>query len=140
VFRVCALAVGASLALALGGPLSPLPAKAGKSPAQVSREISDAAAGAVAYERAWRLLPLWLLVPGVIRRVILSRLLADPRRRKRLTGTTFVSAVGMFGHGTAWGIPQAQNYTLGLTVGGIAASRVWSRSTLASGLSPWFLR
>jgi hypothetical protein len=26
----------------------------------------------------------------------------------------------MFGQGTAWGIPQAQNYTLGLTVGGIA--------------------
>ena len=91
-----------------------------KSPAQISREISGAVAGAVPYERARRWLPLWLLVPGVIRRVILSRLLADPRRRKRLTGTTFVSAVGMFGHGTAWGIPQAQNYTLGVTVGGIA--------------------
>jgi pyruvate/2-oxoglutarate dehydrogenase complex dihydrolipoamide acyltransferase (E2) component len=91
-----------------------------KRPAQISREISGAVAGAVPYERARRLLPLWLLVPGVIRRIILSRWLADPRRRKRLTGTTFVSAVGMFGHGTAWGIPQAQNYTLGVTVGGIA--------------------
>ncbi len=59
-------------------------------------------------------------MPGLIRRVALSRWLADPRRRKRVTGTTFVSAVGMFGYGTAWGIPQAQNYTLGLTVGGIA--------------------
>jgi pyruvate/2-oxoglutarate dehydrogenase complex dihydrolipoamide acyltransferase (E2) component len=91
-----------------------------KSPAEISREISGAVGGAVPYRQARRLLPLWFLVPGVIRRVILSRLLADPRRRKRLTGTTFVSAVGMFGHGTAWGIPQAQNYTLGLTVGGIA--------------------
>ena len=91
-----------------------------KSAAEISREIGRAIARAVPYQRARQLLPLWLLVPGVIRRVILSRLLADPRRHKRLTGTTFVSAVGMFGHGTAWGIPQAQNYALGLTIGGIA--------------------
>lgn len=91
-----------------------------KSPAQISREISGAVVGAVPYARARRWLPLWLLVPGVIRRAVLSRVLADPRRRRRLSGTTFVSAVGMFGHGTAWGIPQAENYTLGLTVGGIA--------------------
>ncbi len=108
----------------IGGARIPVPhivrAASRKSPAQISREISGAAAGVVPYERARRFLPLWLLVPGVFRRAIVSRLLADPRRRKRLTGTTFVSAVGMFGHGTAWGIPQAQNYTLGLTVGGIA--------------------
>lgn len=91
-----------------------------KSPAQISREISGAVVGAVPYARARRWLPLWLLVPGAIRRAVLSRVLADPRRRRRLSGTTFVSAVGMFSHGTAWGIQQAQNYTLGLTVGGIA--------------------
>ena len=91
-----------------------------KSAAQISREISGAVVGAVPYARARRWLPLWLLVPGVIRRAVLSRVLADPRRRRRLSGTTCVSAVGMFGHGTAWGIPQALNYTLGLTVGGIA--------------------
>jgi len=91
-----------------------------KSPAQISREISSAVVGAVPYARARQWLPLWLLVPGLIRRAVLSRVLADPRRRRRLSGTTFVSSVGMFGHGTAWGIPQAQNYTVGLTVGGIA--------------------
>lgn len=91
-----------------------------KSPARISREIRDAAAGELPYARARRVLPVWLLMPGAVRRFVWSRWLADPWRRKRLTGTTFVSAVGMFGHGTAWGIPQAQNYTLGLTVGGIA--------------------
>jgi hypothetical protein len=91
-----------------------------KSPVEISREIRDATATGVPYALARRMLPLWLRVPGVIRRFAWSRWLADPERRKRLTGTTFVSAVGMFGHGTAWGIPQAQNYTLGLTVGGIA--------------------
>jgi pyruvate/2-oxoglutarate dehydrogenase complex dihydrolipoamide acyltransferase (E2) component len=91
-----------------------------KPPAAISREISGAVTETDPYGLMRRMLPLWLLVPGVIRRAVLSRLLADPVRRKRLTGTTFVSAVGMFGSGTAWGIPQAQNYTLGLTVGGIA--------------------
>ena len=91
-----------------------------KSTAQISREIGDARAGELPYALARRALPLWLVVPGPIRRLVWSRWLADPWRRKRLTGTTFVSAVGMFGKGTAWGIPQAQNYTLGLTVGGIA--------------------
>jgi pyruvate/2-oxoglutarate dehydrogenase complex dihydrolipoamide acyltransferase (E2) component len=91
-----------------------------KSPAAISREIRDAAARELPYARARRLLPVWLLVPGAVRRFAWSRWLADPWRRKNLTGTTFVSAVGMFGLGSAWGIPQAQNYTLGVTVGGIA--------------------
>ena len=91
-----------------------------RTPVEISREIRAATAGELPYPLARRLLPAWLLVPGVVRRFLWSRWLADPSRRKRLTGTTFVSAVGMFGQGTAWGIPQAQNYTLGLTVGGIA--------------------
>jgi pyruvate/2-oxoglutarate dehydrogenase complex dihydrolipoamide acyltransferase (E2) component len=91
-----------------------------KSSTEITREIQAAATGSLGYARARRLLPVWLRVPASIRRAVWSRWLADPHRRKRLTGTTFVSAVGMFGHGTAWGMPQAQNYTLGLTVGGIA--------------------
>ncbi len=107
-----------------------------KSPLEISHEISGAVAGAVPYERARRMLPLWLLVPGVIRRATLSRWLADPQRRKRLTGTSFVSAVGMFGQGTAWGIPQAQNYTLGLTIGGIARKPGLVRSADGERIEP----
>jgi 2-oxoacid dehydrogenases acyltransferase (catalytic domain) len=92
----------------------------GKSPAEISREIREASSGELPYPLARRLMPAWLLVPGFIRRFLWARFLADPRRRKELTGTTFVSAVGMFGQGTAWGIPQAQNYTLGVTVGGLS--------------------
>jgi pyruvate/2-oxoglutarate dehydrogenase complex dihydrolipoamide acyltransferase (E2) component len=90
-----------------------------KSASQISREINDAAAKDVPYAFARRMLPLWLIVPRLIRRVVWSRYLADSHRRKRLTGTTFVSSVGGFGRGTAFGIPQAQNYTLGMTVAGI---------------------
>ncbi len=91
-----------------------------KSPVRITREISGAVTEADPYGSLRRLLPLWLLVPGPIRRLLLSTWLGDPVRRKRVTGTTFVSAVGMFGAGTAWGIPMGQNYTVGLTVGGIA--------------------
>jgi len=90
-----------------------------KSAAQISQEIGGAVVQDVPYALARRMLPLWLFVPGFIRRLAWSRWLADPHRRKRLTGTTFVSSIGGFGRGTAFAIPQAQNYTLGLLVAGI---------------------
>jgi pyruvate/2-oxoglutarate dehydrogenase complex dihydrolipoamide acyltransferase (E2) component len=91
-----------------------------KSPSRITREISGAIGDDDPYLALRRLLPAWLLVPGPIRRLLLRTWLGNPTRRKRLTGTTFVSAVGMFGVGTAWGIPAGQNYTVGLTVGSIA--------------------
>ena len=39
--------------------------------------------------------------------------------RKKVQGTVAITAVGMFGGGAGWGIPMT-NYTLCLTVGGIA--------------------
>jgi pyruvate/2-oxoglutarate dehydrogenase complex dihydrolipoamide acyltransferase (E2) component len=62
--------------------------------------------------------------------------LGDPERRKRMTGTTFVSAVGMFGRGTAWGLPQGQNYTLGLTVGWIARKPGYARTVDRDRIEP----
>lgn len=91
-----------------------------KSATQITREIRDAKVGELPYPRARRVMPIWLRIPGLLRRALIARWLADPVRRQRLTGTTFVSAVGMFGTGTAWALPQSQNYTLGLTLGGIA--------------------
>jgi pyruvate/2-oxoglutarate dehydrogenase complex dihydrolipoamide acyltransferase (E2) component len=91
-----------------------------KSATEITREIHEAMAGEVPYPLARRAMPFWLRIPGIVRRALIALWLADPVRRKRLTGTTFVSAVGMFGTGTAWALPQAQNYTLGLTLGGIA--------------------
>lgn len=62
-------------------------------------------------------LALWLLVPGFVRRLVWSILLADPRRRKSLTGTVAVTAVGMYARGAAWAIPIT-TYTLCMTIGG----------------------
>ena len=86
---------------------------------EISREIRSAQSGDVPYAAGRRWLPAWLLVPGVLRRFFWVRLLADPHRRKRITGTTVVTAVGMFGRGVGWAIPPT-DYTLSLAVGGIA--------------------
>jgi pyruvate/2-oxoglutarate dehydrogenase complex dihydrolipoamide acyltransferase (E2) component len=91
-----------------------------KQPAEIHRELQQArqeeAPPALA---AARWLPLWLRLPGFLRRLVWATLLANPHRRKQLTGTALVTAVGMFGRGPAWGIPLTA-YTLCVTVGGIS--------------------
>jgi pyruvate/2-oxoglutarate dehydrogenase complex dihydrolipoamide acyltransferase (E2) component len=86
---------------------------------QIHREIRGAEGKVVPQAPTVRWLPLWLLLPGFFRRWVWGALLANPHRRKRLTGTVAVTAVGMFGRGPAWGIPLTL-YTLCVTVGGIA--------------------
>jgi pyruvate/2-oxoglutarate dehydrogenase complex dihydrolipoamide acyltransferase (E2) component len=90
-----------------------------KNPAEITREIRAAQTNAVPYQAGRRWLPLWLLVPGFVRQFIWARVLADPRRRKRMTGTVAVTALGMFGRGSFWAIPLTA-YTTCLSVGGIA--------------------
>jgi pyruvate/2-oxoglutarate dehydrogenase complex dihydrolipoamide acyltransferase (E2) component len=91
-----------------------------KQPAEIHQEIQRArreeAPPALAGAR-W--LPLWLRLPGFLRRFVWATLLGNPHRRKQLTGTALVTAVGMFGRGPAWGIPLTA-YTLCVTVGGIS--------------------
>jgi hypothetical protein len=64
-------------------------------------------------------LSAWLAVPAPLRRLIWTWALRNPYRRKRLTGTVGLTAVGMFGHGTGWGIAPVA-HTLALVVGGLA--------------------
>ena len=90
-----------------------------KSASAITQEIRAAQVGEVPYAASRRLLPLWLLVPGAVREFVWARLLADPWRRKRLTGTDVVTAVGMFGPGVGWAIPLTI-YPIGLTVGGLS--------------------
>ena len=108
----------------LEGEMIPVPhivrAANRKEAAIITRELRAVKAGDAPYAAARRLLPLWLLFPGFLRRALWRILLADPRRRRRLTGTTFLTAVGGFGSGAAWGVPQGHNYPLGVTMGGIA--------------------
>ena len=37
-----------------------------------------------------------------------------------MTGTAFVTALGMFGRGAGWGLPSTISYPVGLTVGSIS--------------------
>ena len=90
-----------------------------KSAATITREIRAAQVGDVPYARSRRWLPIWLLVPGFIRELVWARVLADPHRRRRLTGTGVVTAVGMFGPGVGWAIPLTI-YPISLTIGGIS--------------------
>ena len=89
-----------------------------KTPAEVDREIRSAQGDNDPYGRARRFAGLWLALPAVIRRFALTRLLADPHRRKKYTGTAAVTALSMFGNGTGWGIPLV-SHSICLTVGGV---------------------
>ena len=62
---------------------------------------------------------LALRLPGSLRRLFFRLPQWFPRRWKRIAGTVAVTSVGMFGTGGGWGITPT-NYTLQLTVGGIA--------------------
>lgn len=74
-----------------------------------------------------RLLPLYTLVPGPIRRLVWKALFRSPHLAKRNAGTTILTAVGMFGEGAGWGITMPL-YTLGVTLGSIV-----QRPALAGG-------
>ena len=62
---------------------------------------------------------LAMRLPGVRRRQVWRLPRWFPRRWKRLAGTVAVTSIGMFGSGGGWGVSPT-NYTLQLTVGGIA--------------------
>jgi pyruvate/2-oxoglutarate dehydrogenase complex dihydrolipoamide acyltransferase (E2) component len=89
-----------------------------KEPTEIHQEIRTAHGDAAPQALAMRWLPLWLLLPGFLRRLVWATLLGNPHRRKKVTGTVAVTAVGMFGRAAAWGIPLT-SYTLCVTVGGI---------------------
>jgi pyruvate/2-oxoglutarate dehydrogenase complex dihydrolipoamide acyltransferase (E2) component len=89
-----------------------------KTAASISREIRAAQSKPVPYGRARSALRFWLWLPRPLRVAFWRLFLADPRRRKRFTGTAVVTSVGMFGRGTAWAIPMI-DHTIGLAVGGI---------------------
>lgn len=99
----------------------------------ISRQISAGVSGPVPYAHLRRLLGLWLLLPGGLRRRLLGAVLADGRRRKRLTGSVMVTAVTLPGRGRAWGVPNGTSYPISLIVGGLRRDddgREWVALTL----------
>jgi pyruvate/2-oxoglutarate dehydrogenase complex dihydrolipoamide acyltransferase (E2) component len=85
----------------------------------ISGEISEYVAGPVPYATGRRLMGAWVRLPAWLRRRVLALVLADARRRKRLTGTVLVTAVGLPGSGRAWGLPNGTNYPVSLVIGGL---------------------
>ena len=65
-----------------------------------------------------RLIPLYNLAPGPLRRLVWRVLFRSPHLARRTFGTTILTSVGMFGRGAGWGIMMPL-YTLGVTVGSI---------------------
>jgi hypothetical protein len=90
-----------------------------KSLTRLSREIAGAASGPVPYAVGRRALGIWLLLPAWMRRRAMAMILADARRRRRLTGTVMVTVVALPGSGRAWGLPNGTNYPISLVVGGV---------------------
>ena len=86
---------------------------------EIHDEIRAAQREEVGSSGKGRLIGLYWLLPAFIRGLIWRRLLGSPHWRKKVTGTVAISAVGMFGKGSGWGIP-IPTYTLSITVGGIA--------------------
>jgi pyruvate/2-oxoglutarate dehydrogenase complex dihydrolipoamide acyltransferase (E2) component len=91
---------------------------AGRSVQSIHDEIRAVQRGA-GEGRGSRWLSHFGRLPGVVRRQFYRLPRLAPRYWKRVAGTVAVSAVGMFGTGGGWGITPT-NYTLQLTVGGIA--------------------
>lgn len=85
---------------------------------EIDQEIKAARTRAEPHSRAIRWSGPWLLVPAFMRRFVLARLLSNPQRRKRITGTTMLTNPGMFGNGRGWGI-SPPIYTASLVVGSI---------------------
>jgi len=63
--------------------------------------------------------PMLLAVPWLVRRVLYWWINRVPGRFRTYSSPVLVTAVGMFGNGSAWGLPNSSN-TLTVTLGGIA--------------------
>jgi pyruvate/2-oxoglutarate dehydrogenase complex dihydrolipoamide acyltransferase (E2) component len=91
----------------------------GRSLRSLHREIRAAQASADPTDLS-RSGELALRLPGPVRRLVWRLPQWFPRRWKETAGTVAVTSVGMFGAGGGWALSPT-NYTVQLTVGGIAA-------------------
>ena len=71
------------------------------------------------FDRSWRFMRWFLHLPGFLRLLIYRVVLTNPGLVQRYAGTSVVTALGMFGAGGGWVIPNSQ-YTLSVSLGGLA--------------------
>ena len=84
-------------------------------------QVQDLAKIEVGGAKAAQLLPAWLFRPYFSLATRIGR--RFPRAWKNSWGTVTISAVGMVGKGTGWGIPPSSPSICWITVGGIGGKR-----------------
>jgi pyruvate/2-oxoglutarate dehydrogenase complex dihydrolipoamide acyltransferase (E2) component len=98
------------------------------------QEPEDLALGSVPPRMRWILqhgLSVWLALPTVARRLVWAWTLADPYRRKQLTGTVGLTSVGMFGRGIGWGVTP-MGHSVAVVVGGLSNRAIMVGSSIQS--------
>jgi pyruvate/2-oxoglutarate dehydrogenase complex dihydrolipoamide acyltransferase (E2) component len=86
---------------------------------QEMQEVQSRPADQLIARQMQVLVDIGLALPSFVRRIFMRFVFNDPHRLRQLVGTVNVTAVGMFGEGSGWGIPVAGPIPLVLTVGGI---------------------
>jgi pyruvate/2-oxoglutarate dehydrogenase complex dihydrolipoamide acyltransferase (E2) component len=68
----------------------------------------------------WKLAQWFLLLPAFVRDMFYRAVNGNPHAWKKQVGTVYLTAVGMFGSGSGWGLAYSA-HTLGVILGGIEA-------------------
>lgn len=91
---------------------------------QIHEEIRQVQASPRRSPQRGGLRSLGPFVPWFLRRLVYWGLKLNPRKMKRIAGTTIVTSVGMFTSGAGWGLGFLPMHTMGLTLAGIAEKPV----------------
>jgi len=81
------------------------------------------------YQHRWRYTRWFLRLPSFIRRVFYYLIIKNPRLFKKYMGTVAVTAVGMFGAGSGWGLGLL-NHTLEIIIGGNSQKPVFIKGKI----------
>lgn len=86
---------------------------------EISDEIHAVRAQPTHSPQQGGLVALGARMPGFVLQLAYGILRRNPQRFKQTAGTVIISAVGMFGQGSGWGVTFVPLHTLALLVGGI---------------------
>lgn len=98
----------------------------------IEREIRQAKEAGIQnpeYQRRWRIMRWFLRLPSFIRKMFYWPIISNPRRFKKHMGTIAVTAVGMFGAGSGWGLGLL-NHTLEVVIGGNSQKPVYIKGKI----------
>ncbi len=96
-----------------------------KSALQLTHEIQELRKNSINEQKKaeWNKVKYFIRLPWFIRKIIYKRVLSSPPKFKKWMGTTAVTAVGMFGTASGWGI-SLPLHSLAFTLGGISEKPV----------------